>query len=258
MRRNSKNLPFSVSQNFLTSKRTVERLIRIAKLKKTDRVLEIGAGKGHITRALAAACAEVISYEIDPDLCARLNSNLPEHVTLICGDFLQTHLPTEPYRVFANIPFSRTTDIIRKLTGGNRLPEDCWLIMEKGAAKRFCGKPHESLQSLLLKPFFDVEIRYYFRREDFHPSPKVDVVLLHILRKQSPDISFQQRKMYECFLRACLQHGFGGQNAPMSRHQVNTALKIAGFPLYEQSKTMLYVQWLCLFRWWFNKSGNTI
>ena len=115
MRSNSKNLPFSVSQNFLTSKRTIERLIRIAKLEKTDRVLEIGAGKGHITRALAAACGEVISYEIDPKLYARLNSNLPEHVTLICGDFLQTHLPTEPYRVFANIPFSRTTEIVKHI-----------------------------------------------------------------------------------------------------------------------------------------------
>ena len=257
MRNNSKNIPFSVSQNFLTSQKTIFRLIKIAKIKETDRIVEIGAGKGHITRVLARQCKEVISYEIDPKLYARLYPQLPENVNLIYGDFLQARLPSTPYRVFANIPFSRTTEIVRKLTGGNSIPEDCWLIMEKGAAKRFCGKPYDSLQSLLLKPFFDVEIRYYFRTEDFHPAPRVDVVMLHLLRKEKPDISFHQRKDYAFFLRACLQHGFGGRGSLLSLRQANMALRNAGLPeIYKQSKTMLYVQWLCLFRWWFRENKS--
>ena len=51
--------------------------------------------------------------------------------------------------------------------------------MEKGAAKRFCGKPNDTLQSLQIKPFFDSNVIYRFRREDFHPMPRVDAVLLY-------------------------------------------------------------------------------
>ena len=251
MRKNSQNIPYSVSQNYLTSKKTIKRLIRIAKLDSSDTVLEIGAGKGHITRVLAETCRQVISYEVDPRLYVSLKRNNLENVTLIGGDFLQARLPSGPYRVFANIPFSRTTEIIKKLTCGDSLPKDCWLIVEKGAAKRFCGKPHESLQSLLIKPFFETEICYYFQREDFHPAPRVDVVMLHLSRKEKPDIALQQRKAYEFFLRSCLQHYFGSRRTLLSLRQANMALRNAGLPgIHGQSKTMLYVQWLCLFRWW--------
>ena len=73
---------------------------------------------------------------------------------------------------------------MRKLTA-NRLPEHIWLIMEKGAAKRFCGLPTENINSLLLKPFFDVKISYYFNRTDFHPAPRTDVVMLELVVREN-------------------------------------------------------------------------
>ena len=62
------NSPFSISQNFLTSRKLIEALLRKTNLQKEDTVLEIGAGKGHITKALAQKCRNVVSYEIDPAL----------------------------------------------------------------------------------------------------------------------------------------------------------------------------------------------
>lgn len=50
---------------------------------------------------------------------------------------------------------------------------DIWLIMEKGAAKRYMGIPRETEKSLLLKVNWEMKIRYHFRREDFHPAPSV-------------------------------------------------------------------------------------
>lgn len=79
-------------------------------------MLEIGAGKGRITRCLAQYSGSVIAYELDPALAARLEGRLPENVRLYCADFLTAPLPRTPYKVFANIPFSRTTEILRKLT----------------------------------------------------------------------------------------------------------------------------------------------
>ncbi|MDR0293348.1 MAG: rRNA adenine N(6)-methyltransferase family protein [Oscillospiraceae bacterium] len=195
--RPGKSAPLSVSQNFLTSRRTIRRLIRIAGLKRSDHVVEIGAGRGHITRELAQTCGRVSAYEIDPALGGRLaaefqNSNVDVH----CRDFLTAALPKDaPYKVFANIPFCRTSGIIRKLTAAAAPPEEAWLVVEKGAAKRFTGQPRESRVSLLLKPFFELEIRYHFRRDDFHPAPSVDAVLLHLRRKTAPDAAASQRQV---------------------------------------------------------------
>ena len=147
----SKNL--SISQNFLTSRKTIERLIARTTLSKSDTVLEIGAGKGHITKALSEKCRSVISYELDQSLYAKLKPKLKDNVKLYCTDFLKCKLPGQPYKVFANIPFSRTSAIIRKLTTSDNLPTAIWLVIEKGAAKRFAGLPTENLSSLLLKPF---------------------------------------------------------------------------------------------------------
>lgn len=167
----SQGANYAISQNFLTSRATIQRCLSLARLGPQDTVLEIGTGKGHITRALACRCKRVLTYEIDPDLCRTLEGKLPGNVRLVRGDFLRAPLPKGPYKVFANIPFSLTSAIVSKLTTGPNLPSHMYLFMEKGAAKRFCGLPGESRASLLLRPWFDVKILYHFRREDFHPAP---------------------------------------------------------------------------------------
>ncbi len=244
----SKVNPYIISQNFLTDRRIIARLLSKTDISENDTVLEIGAGKGHITKALSKRAKTVISYEIDRALYEKLKPDAAENVRLICGDFLKCRLPAAPYKVFANIPFSRTSEIIRKLTEKN-LPEHIWLIMEKGAAKRFCGLPRENANSLLLKPFFDVKISYYFNRTDFHPAPRVDVVLLELVKK-SADIPIARKRDFAEFISRCTQYGFYGSRAPLTKKQVSTALRLAGIPDIKPSGDVTYIQWLCLFRCW--------
>ena len=247
---NEKLSNYSISQNFLTSRAVIERLLRKTTISRSDTVLEIGAGKGHITRALAQQSGRVISYEIDPALYARLQPQLPKNVTLYGSDFLKAPLPPTSYKVFANIPFSRTSEIIRKLTTGTALPEGIWLILEKGAAKRFCGLSCENLNSLLLRPFFETKIVAHLHREDFHPAPRVDTVLMEFQKKEVPDILPEQRKVYADFLAYHFRYGLWSSRSLLTRKQIATALKQEGLPKIKPSDTMLYVQWLCLFRCW--------
>lgn len=181
--------PVFVSQNFITDQRLIHRIVRLSTIGKNDTVLEIGTGKGHLTQALCKEAGYVYSVEIDRRLYENAKDRLAQHhnLKLICGDFLKYRLPAEgSYQVFANIPYCITTQIIEKLTQSVNTPKDIWLIMEKGAAKRFMGLPRETEKSLLLKVCWDMEIRYHFRREDFHPMPSVDSVLLHFQRKAVP------------------------------------------------------------------------
>ena len=243
-------LPLWVSQNFLTGERTLKRVLSRTTLNAEDHVLEIGPGKGHITRLLAAQCRKVTAVELDGALYGALLSTLGslENLRLHHRDFLQWRLPASgAYKVFANIPFCHTTAILRKLTESENPPEEAWLTMEKGAALRFMGKPRETLRSLTLKPLFDLDIAYHFLREDFHPKPSVDVVLLHLKRKAQPDIPPSRRREYERFLSHAFQGGGAGLRRMFTKRQLTRAFREAGIGAFALGD-VLYVQWLCLFR----------
>ena len=243
-------VPYSVSQNFLTSQKTISGLLTRTNLSPADTVLEIGAGKGHITRALSRCCGQVISYEIDPQLFHRLVGTTNKNVRLICGDFLKAPLPKTPYKVFANIPFSCTTAILRKLTAAPNPPLAAWLVVEWGAAKRFCGHPRETQSSLLLRPFFQTRILCTIPRAQFHPSPRVDAALLELRCSPCPDLPLAQRREFAAFAAHCQKYGFSHPRSLLTRRQVAVALRQANLPPIERSGNTLYVQWLCLFRYW--------
>jgi len=237
------------SQNFLTSRTLINRIISLAGIEAVDHIVEIGAGKGHITRSLVSKCERVTAIEIDHKLFKNLKNkfNTQANLYLIYGDFMGWNLPATPYKVFSNIPFNRTTAIIRKLTGAANPPEEIWLVIQKGAAKRFSGIPRETLSSLLIKPFFETGVHYYFRREDFHPAPSVDAVLLALKKKKRPDISFHQRGLYTKFITDCTANR-SRLHQLLTKKQISTALKMEKLSCDIISGDMLYVQWLCLFR----------
>lgn len=240
-----------LSQNFLVNSDAVRRIVRKAGLQADDHVIEIGPGRGSITRRLADTRARVTVIELDRRLYEKLCGKFAgrPQVSLHCQDFLKWNLPARGgYKIFSNIPFSITTDIVRKLSRAKNPPAEAWLVMEKGAAKRFLGKPHESAQSLLIKPIFDLEICYYFRREDFFPRPGVDCVLLHMTRKTPPDVARGQWKAYEWFVGNCAREGVPALRRTLSHRQAVRALREAGLQNDTPSGDILYIQWLCLFR----------
>lgn len=242
-------VPLSASQNFLTSGKTIRRLLSCTDIGSGDLVVEIGPGKGHITRELLEICGSLKAAELDPALCARLRKTFAHapKLSLFQGDFLRMPLPEGPYKVFANIPFSRTTEIVRRLVWAQNPPKAAWLLMEKGAALRFCGRPRESLSALLLRPFFGVEICAQVPRQEFHPCPRVDAALLCLRRKSPPDVPWEQREAYRAFIREAWGKGFGGL---LTKKQVSTALRLESLPPLPRDANLLYVQWLCLFRCW--------
>ncbi len=179
-------LNVTVSQNFLTSRRLLERIVRKSTITKADVVVEIGTGKGHLTKVLCERCRYLYSVEIDRKLYEYSKQKLAatENLKLICGDFLKYQLPRKgEYKVFANIPYNITTEIVMKCVNASNPPTEMWLVMEKGVAKRFMGIPDHNKKSADLKMRWALEIVYFFEREDFHPKPSVDSVLVHFRHK---------------------------------------------------------------------------
>lgn len=177
------------SQNFLTSRALVNRLVERSTVGPDDLVLEIGPGRGIITEALARSARRVVAVEKDPALAARLRRQFEASrtVSIVAADFLATTLPDRPFKVFASLPFNATSEIVGRLLAAPDPPDDSFLVVQREAAERYAGGQHETLVSVLLKPWFEPSIVHWFRRDDFSPAPRVDVVMLR-LRKRGPPL----------------------------------------------------------------------
>lgn len=183
----------SDSQNFLYDVGLVKKLVQNANIMQDDVVLEVGPGKGIITKELLHNCKELIAVEFDKSLFEQLTKKFEQsqNQKLVYGDFLKYKLPEAEYKVFSNIPFNITADIISKLLiDTNNIPVDMYLIMQYEATLKYAGSPYysESLKSLMLKPMVDIEIIHEFKATDFKPAPNVSIVLTHFHRKEFCDI----------------------------------------------------------------------
>lgn len=192
------------SQNFLKSSQLVQKLVEQSSIQLNDTVIDIGAGKGIITEVLSTFCKKVIAIEADLTLTGILRQKFQNNpkIQIQIGDFFDYLLPNEAYKVFSNIPFNRTADVIRKLLNNSNPPEDTYLIVQKEAAYKFIGSPvsKESLFSITIKPWFEPSIEHNFLRLDFDPRPNIDIVLLRIKKLQTPLISDDQSNQYKDFV----------------------------------------------------------
>jgi len=130
----------ALAQNFLRS-RAAERLVRDAAVQAGDVVLELGAGTGVLTAALARRAVRVLVVELDPDWARRLLEQFAENqrVFVIQGDALAFPLPGEYFRVVANLPFNRTTAALKCLLDPANALVRADVVVQAEVARRLPG-----------------------------------------------------------------------------------------------------------------------
>lgn len=194
----------SHAQNFLKNSKFVSSLIDKTDIGTSDLVVEIGPGKGIITKELAKRAGQVIAIEKDPKLADDLSSTFNQipNVKIIKADFLQWRLPDKPYKIFSNIPFNLTTDIILKLLNNKNPPKAAFLIMQDKAAERFIGEPlvKNTQASILLKPWFDMAIIIPINKREFTPVPNVNIVLAMFKKREIPIVKPPLDQYYRDFV----------------------------------------------------------
>jgi 23S rRNA (adenine-N6)-dimethyltransferase len=254
----------SLAQNFLRSPKLVGRLVRMSKIGLSDTVYEIGPGNGIITAVLADVAGRVIAIEKDPELVRHLRQRFcaVENVEIVEKDFLNYSFrpcrgasgpkPVCEYKMFANIPYNRTSQIVRTILRERSGLCEAYLILQKEAAKKFSGSPRETLFSILAKPFFDFKVLVQLDRADFWPIPNVDSVLLSIKRRACPLIEAPDIALYREFV----QYGFGRwkPNLKLAFKNVFTykqwkrLARDLGFPLNATPTELSIEQWLSLYQ----------
>lgn len=181
---------YKMSQHFLRSPRLALILIGHSNLKKRDLVVEIGAGSGVITSALAHRAKNVIAIEPESTTANKLRENLAkrgiENVMVVEQDFRDFELPVEPYKVFANPPFHLSSEILHKLIEAKVPPETIYLILQKQFALKLLNntRHYTSQLGFQITKDYQTRIRLPIKASDFTPPPAVPCVLFEAKRNE--------------------------------------------------------------------------
>ena len=128
----------------------VDKLIASVGAERSDVFLEIGPGRGALTKPLAKRVSRVIAIEIDRDLAAALPAAVPSKVRIIVDDFLNVDLAAlladepSPVRVIGNLPYNVSSPILFALldaAGHGRIIRDATLMLQKEVADRLVASP---------------------------------------------------------------------------------------------------------------------
>lgn len=178
-----------LSQNFLIDQSVVETSIDAAALAEGDRVIEVGAGFGVLTKALIATGARVMAFEIDRRLAAALHDLLgkQKNFSLMPEDFFhwfRGHTPllaAHPYRIVANLPYNVSSFFFQTVLTSPYPPSSIVVLIQKELAERITAVPGQmSLLALSVQLYGVPTILRMVPRSAFWPQPEVDSSLLAI------------------------------------------------------------------------------
>lgn len=203
----------SRGQHILTNPRVLDAIVRKARIRPTDTVLEIGPGTGNLTLKLLEAADKVVAVEIDTRMIEILNRRVSEcglgdRLTVICKDALKTQFPKFDLCV-ANIPYGISSPLVAKLLFGSCTFRSATLLLQKEFARRLLANPGDSEFNRLavnVKLVATVEFLMDVSKKDFVPCPKVDSSLIRIQpQSHIPDVDMDE---WQAFTRTC----FGKKN----------------------------------------------
>lgn len=268
-------MPTKLGQNFLINESIAERIAKSADLSDQN-ILEIGPGKGMLTKYLAEHAKKVLAVEIDEELADGLRKKFAsrsdlEHardtisVKIVNSDILKLNLPKltvennfQPYKLVANLPYYITSKIIRLFLETKYPPEEMILMVQKEVGERIAaldGK--ESLLSISVKFYAEPEILFPIPRENFNPVPEVDSVVIKIRRKNKiPAVDVQnffslvhagfasKRKTLENNLSAGLH---------ISKTEAAEIIKKSGIDPGVRAEKLIIEDWLNLYKNFFLK-----
>jgi 23S rRNA (adenine-N6)-dimethyltransferase len=195
-----------LGQNFLRPE-IAERIVAEADFRPGELVIELGAGLGAITIALAKRQVEVVAIEIDRVWAARLRARsgeeFPDSVRVVEGDFLSLSLPGRPFRVIGSIPFGRTTDVLRHLLENPHMAlKRADLLVQWEVARKRAALPPATLRSTTWFPWWEFRLGRHVPAAAFRPVPRVDSGVLIIKRRQPALLPPGMARLYSEFVRA--------------------------------------------------------
>ena len=179
-------------QNFLMDINLLEKIVRTIEPKSDDKFLEIGPGEGALTDRIFPKVDSLVTIEIDPLLIKLLKakSNL-KGVEVVHGDILNQNIDelpiNNPVRIFGNIPYNITSQIIFWLIEQLDFWSDTHIMMQREVAERLCAKVGTKSYgrlTVVVGAYLDIKYCFTIKPDVFIPKPKVESAIVKFSKKE--------------------------------------------------------------------------
>lgn len=180
-------------QNFLDDPAVLADIVHAARLGPDSVVVELGAGLGHLTRALLETGARVVAVERDRDMLRILEELKAERLSVVAANAARLDLAavggTRPVVLVGNLPYHLTSSILFETLEQQSDLLRCVFTVQKEVAERVAsgeGARSGGILTVLLGVWFDASIVRTVPAAAFHPPPKVDSAVLLLEHRTTP------------------------------------------------------------------------
>jgi 16S rRNA (adenine1518-N6/adenine1519-N6)-dimethyltransferase len=196
-------------QNYLNNPALAQAIVQAAAISREDTVVEIGAGLGALTLALARQAGEVVALEIDRgiyQLLCRAVASFPNVRPLLADalTFNWQELPA-PLKIVGNLPYSISSPLLFCLLENIGRWHSATLMLQKEMGLRAGAEPGSraySRLSVILGNFCQVKHHFRVGPENFFPRPAVESLLLSLSPRECPPASREEYAWFSQVVRA--------------------------------------------------------
>ena len=259
LRRHRIELKHSLGQNFLTDPAVRDTVAEQADLSPEDEVLEVGAGVGTLTIALARCARRVVAVELDGRLIPALRETLAglENVEVVRTDILRFNVrsafPDGNEIVAGNIPYNLTGALIRKLLDDPPRPRRLSLVVQKEVAERWTASTGASLSTVAVQVFAEATLQLTIPAAAFTPFPRVDSALVRLDVRERPAVEVDDLNAFFRFVEAVFQGrrkqlgGTLGRISGIGSTAAGARLREAGIDPERRPQTLRLGEWETLY-----------
>lgn len=227
LRRHAKAL----GQHFLADRRILGRIAAAAELDPQDLVVEVGPGRGALTRLLVAQAAQVVAVELDPELAAALPARLnhPSNLTVVAADARTVDIaslvgPGGSYKVVANLPYYAANPIIRRFLEEAPQPRLMVVMVQQEVARSMTAGPGEmSILSVAVQFYAQATQVCTVPSAAFRPPPKVTSAVVKLTPWATPLVQVADPAAFFRLVRA----GFAAPRKQL-RNSLSQGLGVEG------------------------------
>jgi 16S rRNA (adenine1518-N6/adenine1519-N6)-dimethyltransferase len=188
-----------------------DKVIKAIAPAASDHFVEIGPGPGVLTTRLAPLVSHLSAIELDPEMVALLQPQLPENVSLVQQDFLEADLSVlaagSPVRIAGNLPYNVSSPILFRILDAcrNQVPVvDATLMLQREVADRIAASPGGKdfgVLSIFVQLYADVRRVLTLPPGAFRPAPKVHSAVVK-LTFRPPAVDIADEREFETMVRS--------------------------------------------------------
>ncbi len=255
------DLNHRLGQNFLIDPALRDRIAEASGVAAGDEVLEVGAGAGTLTLALAQRCRRLVAVELDHRLVPVLREVLSAHanVEIVEADILRfdarAAFPDGGEVVAGNIPYHLTGALIRKLLDPPApRPRRLSLVVQKEVADRWTASGGASLATVAVQVYAEARVAFTVPASAFRPPPRVDSALVVLEVRERPAVQVSDMDAFFRLVEAAFQFrrkqlgGAMGRIAGVGSEAAAGRLRDAGIDPERRPQTLSLREWEAVYR----------